>query len=142
MVEDGASCSPTLPRVLLTLGDAGQDYEAPGQDSGDAFSSVCSCVVFMKSLYVSTADEEKRQQHSIFDSCFFVTAAKEAAVTSQELTHATSPPSPEQKKRHRDCFDSTHRTYVSRSVIELRSSKKPFEGVCKKCDAFTLLALF
>ena len=33
--------------VDITLGDPGQDYEAPGQDSGDAFSSVCSCVVFV-----------------------------------------------------------------------------------------------
>jgi len=71
----------------------------------------------MKSLYVSTADEEKREQHSIFDSYFFVTAAKEAAVTSQELTHATSALAHEQKKRHRDCFDSTHRTYFSPSVV-------------------------
>ena len=37
----------------------GQDYEAAGQDSGDAFSSVCSCVVFIKALYVSTAAERK-----------------------------------------------------------------------------------
>ena len=111
--------------TLVTRSFLGQDYEAAGQDSGDAFSSVCSCVVFMKSLYVSTANEEKRQQHSIFDSCFFVTAAKEAAVTSQELTHATSTLAHEQKKRHRDCFDSTHRTYVSPSVWQ---SKKKAVG--------------
>ena len=44
----------------ITLLDSGSDFEVPGSDSGNAFSSVCSCVVFMKSLYVSTADEEKR----------------------------------------------------------------------------------
>ena len=33
-----------------TLQDPGQDYEAPGQDSGDAFPSVCLCVVFIKTL--------------------------------------------------------------------------------------------
>ena len=54
-----------------------------------------------------------------FDSCFFVTAGKEAAVTTHELTHATSTPAHEQKKRHRDCFVSTHRTYVSRSVLAM-----------------------
>ena len=60
------------------------------------------------------------------DSCFFVTADKEAAVTRHESTHATSTPAHEQKKRHRDCFDSTHRTYVSLSVT-------PLHGGCLYC---------
>ena len=47
------------PWPTITLRDPGQDYEAPAQDSGDAFSSVCSCVVFIKALYVSTAAERK-----------------------------------------------------------------------------------
>ena len=54
---------------------------------------------------------------SCCDSCFFVTADKEAAVTTHELTRATSTPAHE-KERHRDCFDSTNQPYVSRSVCQ------------------------
>ena len=59
--------------INATLEDPGQDYEAPGQDSGDAFSSVCSCVVFIKALYVSTASERK-DSSTIYLPCV-VTAA-------------------------------------------------------------------
>ena len=45
-----------------------------------------------------------------------MTADKEAAVTTHELTHATSTPAHEKNERHRDCFAATYRPYVSRSV--------------------------
>ena len=70
--------------------------------------------MFIKTVYVSTAAERKGS--STFYLVCVVTADKEEAVTTHELTHATSTPAHEQKKRHRDCFDSTHRTYISRSV--------------------------
>ena len=41
---------------LNTVVRAGEDSELPGKDSGDAFLSVCFCVVFIVTLYVSTAD--------------------------------------------------------------------------------------
>ena len=77
-----------VSEAVCTFRDPGQDYEAPGQDSGDAFSSVSSYVVFIKTLYVSTAAERKGSS-TVYLACV-VTADKEAAVTTHELTHATS----------------------------------------------------
>ena len=61
-----------------------------------------------------------------------MTADKEAAVTTHELTHATSTPVHEQKKRHHDCFDSTHRTYVSPSVVAISSHNSPIYNELEK----------
>ena len=71
--------------------------------------------MFIKTLYVSTAAERKGSS-TVYLACV-VTADKEEAVTTHELTNATSTPAHE-KERHRDYFDSTHRSYVSRSVVQ------------------------
>ena len=57
-----------------------------------------------------------------------VTADKEEAVTTHELTNATSTPAHE-KERHRDYFDSTHRSYVSRSVCLIQNCPRLVEMI-------------
>ena len=42
-----------------TLVSAGKDSELPGKDSGDAFPSVCFCVVFIKKLMLVQQPREK-----------------------------------------------------------------------------------
>ena len=54
----------------------------------------------------------KRQQHCIFDSCQKAASCFFTKLTQPLHQHMS-------KERHRDCFDSTHRTYVSRRVNRL-----------------------
>ena len=41
---------------MTTVVFPGEDSEMTGKDSADAFLSVCFCVVFMTTVYASTAD--------------------------------------------------------------------------------------
>ena len=42
----------------ITLLDSGSDFEVPGSDSGNAFSSVCSCVVSKHCMLVQLLREK------------------------------------------------------------------------------------